>query len=177
MKAIVQTKYGSPDVLQLEEVEKPTPKEDEVLIRIVATPATTADNAMLSGPYLGRLFGMGLTRPNNPIPGTVLAGVVEEAGKEVTLFREGDQVFGSTDLGFGCYAEYICLPEKDTLVNKPANMTYEEAAPVPVGGLEALHYIDFRQRRRAACDLHNPPNGRRIMVCTPKLLPPSSLTI
>jgi len=141
MKAIVQTKYGSPDVLQLKEVEKPTPKEDEVLIRIVATPATTADNAMLSGPYLGRLFGMGLTRPNNPIPGTVLAGVVEEAGKEVTLFREGDQVFGSTDLGFGCYAEYICLPEKDTLVNKPANMTYEEAAAIVDGAITALPFL------------------------------------
>ena len=141
MKAIVQTKYGSPDVLQLEEVEKPTPKEDEVLIRIVATPATTADNAMLSGPYLGRLFGMGLTRPNNPIPGTVLAGVVEEAGKEVTLFKEGDQVFGSTDLGFGCYAEYICLPEEDALVNKPANMTYEEAAAIVDGAITALPFL------------------------------------
>ena len=141
MKAIVQTKYGSPDVLQLEEVEKPTPKEDEVLIRIVATPATTADNAMLSGPYLGRLFGMGLTRPNNTIPGTVLAGVVEEAGKEVTLFKEGDQVFGSTDLGFGCYAEYICLPEEDALVNKPANMTYEEAAAIVDGAITALPFL------------------------------------
>ena len=141
MKAIVQTKYGSPDVLQLKEVEKPTPKEDEILIRIVATPATTADNAMLSGPYLGRLFGMGLTRPNNPIPGTVLAGVVEAAGKDVTLFEAGDQVFGSTDLGFGCYAEYICLAEKDALVKKPANMTYEEAAAIVDGAITALPFL------------------------------------
>ena len=102
MKAIVQTEYGSPDVLQLKEVEKPTPKEDEILVRIVATPATAADCAMLKGPYLGRLFGTGLTRPNNPIPGTLLAGEVEAVGKNVKLFEEGDQVFGSTDLGFGC---------------------------------------------------------------------------
>jgi NADPH:quinone reductase-like Zn-dependent oxidoreductase len=141
MKAIIQTKYGSADVLQLKEVEKPTPKEDEVLIRIVATPATTADNAMLSGPYLGRLFGMGLTKPKNPIPGTVLAGIVEAVGKDVTLFKEGDQVFGSTDLGFGCYAEYIALPEKDALVKKPDIMTSDEAAAIVDGAITALPFL------------------------------------
>jgi NADPH:quinone reductase-like Zn-dependent oxidoreductase len=141
MKAIVQTRYGSADVLQFKEVEKPSPKDDEVLVRIYATPATAADNAMLKGPYLGRLFGMGITKPNNPIPGTVLAGEIEAIGKDVKLFQEGDQVFGGTDLGFGCYAEYICLPEKDALVEKPANMTYEEAAAIVDGAITALPFL------------------------------------
>ncbi len=140
MKAIVATKYGSPDVLQLKEVEKPTPRDNEVLIRIFATAVTTAACAMRKGPLMARPF-TGLTRPKNPIPGTDLAGEIEAVGKDVKLFKEGDQVFGGTDLGFGCYAEYICLPEEDVLTIKPDNMAYEEAAAVVEGALTALPYL------------------------------------
>jgi len=140
MKAIVQTKYGSPDVLQLQEVEKPTAKEDEVLIKVYATAVTAAACAMRQGPIMARPF-TGLTRPKNPIPGTDLAGEIEAVGKDVKLFKEGDQVFGSTDLGFGCYAEYICLPEEDVLAIKPSNMIYEEATAVVEGALTALPFL------------------------------------
>jgi len=155
MKAIVQTKYGSPEVLQFKEVEKPAPKDNEVLVRIHATPATAADCAMLKGPYLGRLFGMGLTRPNNPIPGTLLAGEIEAVGKDVKLFNVGDQIFGSTDLGFGCYAEYICLPEEDALVSKPVNMTYEEAAAIIDGAITALPFLR---------DAGNISSGQKVLI-------------
>jgi NADPH:quinone reductase-like Zn-dependent oxidoreductase len=141
MKAIIQTKYGSPDVLQLKEVAKPTPKEHEILVRIAATTASAADNALLKGPYLGRLFGTGLTRPKNPIPGTLLAGKIAAVGKEVKRFKEGDQIFGASDLGFGCYAEYICLPEDGALTTIPTNMTYEEAAAFFDGAITALPFL------------------------------------
>jgi len=140
MKAIVATKYGPPDVLQLKEVAKPSPKEDEVLIRIFATAVTTAACAMRKGPLMARPF-TGLTRPKNPIPGTDLAGEIEAVGRNVARFKEGDQVFGGTDLGFGCYVEYICLPEEDVLTIKPANTTYEEAAAVVEGALTALPFL------------------------------------
>ena len=149
MKAIKWTEYGSPDVLQLTEVEKPAPKDNEILVRIYATPATAADCAMLKGPYLGRLFGTGLTRPKNPIPGTLLAGEIEVVGKDVKRFKEGDQVFGASDLGFGCYAEYICLPEDDALASKPANMTFEEAAAVVDGAVTALPFLRDKANTRA----------------------------
>jgi NADPH:quinone reductase-like Zn-dependent oxidoreductase len=140
MKAIVATKYGSPDVLQLREVAKPSPKEDEVLIRIFATAVTTAACAMRKGPLMARPF-TGLTRPKNPIPGTDLAGEIEAVGRDVERFKEGDQVFGGTDLGFGCYAEYICLPEEDALAIKPANLTYEDAAAIIDGAITALPFL------------------------------------
>jgi NADPH:quinone reductase-like Zn-dependent oxidoreductase len=145
MKAIVCTKYGSPDVLQLKEVEKPTPKEDEVLIRVHAATVTRGDvmlrklHPLLFLPL--RLFGM----RRKKIPGHEFAGVIESAGKAVKRFREGDQVFGTTTgLNVGANAEYVCLPEEwpsGVLAIKPANMSYEEAAAVPVGGMTALYIL------------------------------------
>ena len=150
MKAIVWTRYGPPEGLQLQEVEKPTPKEDEVLIRIAATSVTAGDCEMrsLKLPALFRLpmrLYNGLVKPLRiPILGQELAGEIESVGQNVKLFRRGDQVFATTGFGFGAYAESICLPEDPkmgVLAKKPVNMTCEEAACVPTAGLEALHFL------------------------------------
>jgi len=152
MKAIVWTKYGSPDGLQLREVEKPTPKDNEVLIKIHAATASTPDTEIrrLKLPLLFAIslrFYFGFLKPTRiNILGTEFAGEIESTGKEVTRYQLGDQVYGYTGLGMGTYAEYLCLPEKQLgmagiLARKPANLTYEEAAAVPFGGLEALHSL------------------------------------
>ncbi len=141
MKAIVCTKYGSPDVLQLQEVEKPAPEDNEVLIRMYAAPVSTADVMMRKGtPFYARLF-LGLRRPKRPVPGTGFAGEIEAVGKDVSLFREGDQVFGETGVSFGTYAEYVCVPEEGVLATKPINMAYEEAAPICDGALTSLSFL------------------------------------
>jgi NADPH:quinone reductase-like Zn-dependent oxidoreductase len=147
MKAILYEKYGPPEVLQLKEVSKPTPKDNEVLIRIYATAATTGDvNARgfaFVPPGLGPLarLMMGPRKPKNPIIGSVLAGEIEAAGKDVDIFGKGDQVFGVDGNDMGAYAEYVCLPQEGVLVEKPANMTYEEAATIPFGALTAYYFL------------------------------------
>ena len=146
MKAIVCAKYGPPDVLQLEEVRQPTPKDNEVLIRIHAATVARGD-CELRGLKVPMLMGLmmrvafGFRGPRRKILGQELAGEVESVGRNVKLFRKGDQVFALTGLHLGAYAEYVCLPEDGLMATKPSNMTYEEAAAVPVGGLHAFHFL------------------------------------
>ncbi len=145
MKAIVYTQYGPPEVLQLQEVEKPAPRDREVLIKVHATTVTIGDTIMrsLNMPIHGlqRLlarFYLGISKPKRPILGMELAGDVESVGREVTRFKPGDPVFASTfAVNFGGYAEYKCLPENGVLALKPANLTYEEAAAIPGAGQTA----------------------------------------
>jgi NADPH:quinone reductase-like Zn-dependent oxidoreductase len=150
MKAVVWTQYGSPDGLQLQEVEKPSPNDNEVLIKVRATSVTAGDTEAraLKFPFwlsLPMRFYIGFRKPSRiRILGQELSGDVEAVGKNVKRFMREDQVFGTTGFSFGAYAEYICLPaESDdgTLAHKPANMTYEEAAATPTAGLEALHFL------------------------------------
>ena len=147
MKAVVWTRYGPPDVLQLKEVAKPVPKDNEVLVKVHAASVFAGDCELrsLKVPILFKLLlrmYIGLARPKRvTILGQELAGEIEAVGKDVKRFKEGDQIFGATGFRFGAYAEYQCLPEDGMVATKPTNMTYEEATVVPIGGSNALHFL------------------------------------
>lgn len=151
MKAIVYTKFGSPDVLKLKEVAKPAPKNNEVLIRIVATTVAIEDPGIRARPGLN-----GFLKPKKSILGFYLAGEVEAVGKDVTRFKKNDQVYGNTGLGLlGTYAEYICMPEDGALAIKPAHITFAEAAALPNGALTALPFLR---------DKGNIQSGQKVLI-------------
>jgi NADPH:quinone reductase-like Zn-dependent oxidoreductase len=140
MKAIVYTKYGGPDVLQLKEVEKPTPKDNEVLIKVYATTVNRTDCATIKAkPFFARLI-TGLFRPKKQIPGTEFAGEIEAVGKNVTSYKVGDRVFGFDDSGSGSHAQYVTISE-DKVITIPENITYEQAAPSTEGAHYAYNFI------------------------------------
>lgn len=146
MKAVVYEKYGPPEVLQLKEVDKPAPKDNEVLIKTHATTVTSGDwrvrslNVPAGFGLITRLV-FGVTKPRQPILGTELAGIVESVGKNVRKFKVGDHVFAFSDAAMGCHAEYKCMPEDGAMALKPANLTYEAAAALSFGGTTALDFF------------------------------------
>ena len=141
MKAVVYTKYGSPDVLQLTEVEKPVPADNEVLIKIIATSVNRTDCGFRQPEYLIVRFVSGLFKPKRKILGSELAGEVQAIGKDVRTFKPGDAVFGLSTFNFGTHAEYVCIAEDKSITTKPANVSFKEAAAVSDGGFLALSYI------------------------------------
>lgn len=146
MKAIICTKYGPPEVLQLQEVAKPVPRDNEILVKVSATTVTAGEARVrrfevpLSFWLLARL-AIGLSKPRKAIPGMVVSGEVEAVGKQVKRFKSGDQVFAYDIARFSTYAEYTCLPENSAIACKPSTVTYEEAAAIPFGGITALHFL------------------------------------
>jgi NADPH:quinone reductase-like Zn-dependent oxidoreductase len=146
MKAVICTKYGPPEVLQLKEIEKPSPGENEICIKVFAT-SVTASDCIIRGFKVPIKFwvpmglAIGFKKPRKSILGMVFAGEVESVGNDIKSFKKGDQVFGFDRFGFGTYAEYKCIPKEGLLVKKAMNVSYEEAAAVPFGGLLALHYL------------------------------------
>jgi NADPH:quinone reductase-like Zn-dependent oxidoreductase len=141
MQAITYTRYGSPDVLKLSNLEIPEPRNDEILIKMKATAVNSADIRLRKAdPFLVRLM-FGLLKPKNPILGTVVSGVVEKAGKDVTKFKIGDRVFGLSESKMSTYAEYVCLPQSEPLALKPDNLSFQEAASIPFGSHTALYFL------------------------------------
>jgi NADPH:quinone reductase-like Zn-dependent oxidoreductase len=161
MKAVVYERYGPPEVLQVKEVAKPIPKENEVLIRIHAAAVTAGDANTRGFTFVPRGFGplprlmFGLTKPRKQILGLNMAGEVEETGKKATMYNKGDQVFGSTGSVFGAYAEYVCLAENAVLALKPAKTSYEEASTFSFGAQTALYFLR---------DLGKVTAGQRVLI-------------
>ncbi len=154
MRAAVYTEYGLPEVLKIKEVEKPAPKDNEVLVRAYAAAVTSGDVRLRKAkPFMVRTFN-GLTKPRKTILGINFAGTIEKAGRDVKEFKEGDPVFGSTAFQFGCYAEYVCIPEEGVIVKKPANIFFEEEAAVAFGTLTSLHFL-----RKANVD-----KGQKVLI-------------
>ncbi len=147
MKAIIYTRYGSPDVLEIKSIEKTEPKNNEIRLKIYAAEATKSDCELRSFNFAVKWFWlplrimMGFTKPKNQVLGGYFSGKVEKVGKDVSKFKIGDQVCGSAQMKMGAYAEYLCLPEDFTIIQKPNNMNFEQAAAIPLGGLNALHYL------------------------------------
>lgn len=155
MKVIISTKYGSPDVFQLHEVEKPTPKNNEILIKVIAASVTTADCMMRTGfPLIGRLF-LGLTKPKNSVPGSGFAGTIEAKGKDVKIFQIGDKIFGESIVSFGANAEYLCIPENGLISIKPNNVTFEDAASICDGALTSLNFLK---------NIGNVQKGQKVLI-------------
>jgi NADPH:quinone reductase-like Zn-dependent oxidoreductase len=141
MKAIIYTQYGSPEVLELNDVEKPIPKQNEILIRIKATAVNSGDVRLRKAdPFAVRLF-FGLFKPKTTILGSVFSGEIESVGSAVQRFKIGDDVFGHTDMSFGTYAAYKCFPDDGSIALKPKKITHQEAAVIPFGGVTALHFL------------------------------------
>jgi NADPH:quinone reductase-like Zn-dependent oxidoreductase len=149
MKAIVYTKYGTPEVLQLKDVISPIPKPNEILVKVKATAVNSGDVRLRKAdPFAVRLF-FGFTKPKINILGAVFSGEIESVGNAVSLFKVGDMVFGHTDMRFGAYTEYICVKENSSLAIKPAAVQHTEAAVIPFGGTTALHFIKKCHTTRA----------------------------
>jgi NADPH:quinone reductase-like Zn-dependent oxidoreductase len=164
MKAVICTKYGPPEVLQIREVTQPVPKPDEILVKIYSTTAFAGDCELrgLKFPFFFRLLiriAFGFRRPRRKILGQEFAGEIEAVGDNVKMFKKGDQVFGTPGFALGAYAEYICLPEDKVLALKPTDMTYEEAAAITIGGLEAMYYLRKAEIRRGQNVLVNGAGG------------------
>jgi len=164
LKAIVYERYGSPDVLQLQEVEKPSPKNNEVLIKIHAATVTSGDcrvrslNVPAGFRFIMRLV-FGISKPRQPILGSELAGVIESVGKDVSKFKVGDAVFAFSDAALGCYAEYKCMAEDGAIVPKPSSLTFEEAAALSFGGTTALDFLRRGKLKRGESVLINGASG------------------
>ncbi len=147
MKAVICTKYGSPEVLQIQEVSKPIPKDNEILVRIIATSVNSGDARVRSLNVKGFMkvimrLVLGISKPRKPILGTVFSGVVETAGNRVSKFKVGDKVFGMTGFKFGTYAEYITVNQNSNVIEMPKNATFEEAAAIIFGGQTAIYFLD-----------------------------------
>ena len=155
MKAVTQEKYGGPEVLNIEDIQKPNPKNDELLIRVHSTPITTAGSFMREGtPYLGRL-AIGLFKPKSTIPGVGFSGEVEAIGEDVVSFNIGAKVFGETLFNQGTQAEYVCVSQDDVIATKPDNITHAEASPITDGHLTSMNFLTQVTKVKA---------GQRILI-------------
>lgn len=165
MKAVVYKKYGGPEVLQVEEIEKPVPKDNQLLIKVRAAEVTKSDCEMRSFKFSVKWFvlplrlALGITKPRNKVLGAYFAGEVAEIGANVTKFKVGDAIFGSSGFNFGAHGEYFCVPQDCTAVAVPKNASFEQAAAVPLGGLNALHFMRLANIKAGETVLINGAGG------------------